>query len=319
MAIICSNIEKAKFFLRKNQVIGIPTETVYGLAANAYNTSAVASIFYIKKRPYTDPLIVHTDDIAKVVTFVDIFPDWAMILAKKFWPGPLTLLLKKKQKKIHDSITANSLQVAVRIPNHPLTLSLLQGIEFPIVAPSANPFGYISPTHPQHVEKQLGYYIPYILDGGRCSLGLESTIIGFENNRPMIYRLGSISIAEIENCIGPVILKNNISQTKAPGMLSSHYAPKKPLLIGNIEVLLKKYGGKRIGVLSFQENYDVEIQKVLSPLGSLKEAGKNLFHYLRLLDAEDIDIILTSYVPQKGIGHTINDRLKRASVGRQQG
>ncbi len=315
MAIIHHSVEQAKYFLNQNQVIAIPTETVYGLAANAYNASAVQTVFQIKNRPNHDPLIVHTHVFEKVFDFVTNFPSKAQILAKKFWPGPLTLLLKKKN--IQNLITANSPQVAVRIPNHPLALALLSQLNFPLVAPSANPFGYISPTRPQHVESQLGKYIPYILDGGLCHIGLESTIVGFQEEQPVVYRLGSISITSITKTIGPVLIKNHTQMQKAPGMDFSHYSPKKKLYVGDISMLCKKYAQYKIGVLSFKKNYtdkSIFVQKILSPSGSLTIAAKNLFHYLRLLDDSGIEMIIAEYVPNQDIGSTINDRLQRASA-----
>ncbi|MES2733756.1 MAG: L-threonylcarbamoyladenylate synthase, partial [Bacteroidota bacterium] len=185
---IGTNISHAIDLLQQGEVVAIPTETVYGLAGNALNTKAVARIFSVKNRPTFDPLIIHTNSLEKVLQFVDEMPAQAKTLAQACWPGPLTLLLPRKDS-IPDLVTSGLDTVAVRIPNHSLTLSLLEALEFPLAAPSANPFGYISPTTAEHVYNQLGKKIPYILDGGPCLVGIESTIVGFEDGEPTIYRL----------------------------------------------------------------------------------------------------------------------------------
>ena len=175
--------------LRRDEVVAIPTETVYGLAGNALYPKAIASIFEIKNRPRFDPLIVHASSVERLSQYANAFPEAARRLADQFMPGPLTLLLDKAAI-IPDLVTAGSPRVALRVPNHPLTLSLLQQLDFPLAAPSANPFGYISPTTAQHVADQLGSQIPYILDGGPCQVGVESTIVGFEDGQAVVYRKG---------------------------------------------------------------------------------------------------------------------------------
>ena len=198
---ITKSLENAIITLRKNELIAIPTETVYGLAGNAYNETAIKKIFELKKRPFYNPLIVHIKSLAYLQEIASDIPDNALKLAKVFWPGPLTLVLKK-QKHISDLITAGKNTVAVRVPSHPLTLDLLNKLDFPLVAPSANPFGSISPTHAEHVFNYFGEELNIILDGGECEKGLESTIIGFENNQTLLYRHGAISLEEIEKIIG---------------------------------------------------------------------------------------------------------------------
>ncbi|MCS6796546.1 MAG: L-threonylcarbamoyladenylate synthase, partial [Raineya sp.] len=207
---ISTDIDLAEKLLRNNQLVAIPTETVYGLAGNAFSEEAVAQIFAVKNRPTFDPLIVHSDSLEKIKNFVSDFPEKAMILAQKFWAGSLTLLLPKKSI-IPDLVTAGLPTVAVRIPKHPLTLQLLQRLDFPLAAPSANPFGYISPTTAHHVAEQLGEKIPLILDGGICSVGVESTIVGFEGDKAIIYRLGGISVESIQETIGEVEVKTHSS------------------------------------------------------------------------------------------------------------
>ena len=322
MSDINTPIQTAKHFLEKNEVVGIPTETVYGLAGNALNEDAILKIFKVKNRPFFDPLIVHTNSIERVKDYVSEFPIKAQQLAKAFWPGPLTLLLPKKSI-IPDLITSGLERVAIRIPNHPLTLSLLESLDFPLAAPSANPFGYISPTSAAHVEAQLGDKISYILDGGECQVGIESTIIGFENDEIIVYRLGGISVDEIERIVGKVVVMNHSSSNPtAPGMIMSHYAPRKRLvIIGGQQSAVQRplsnvhSSQSRIGFLAFQNlsnQFVIENQLVLSPSGSFEEAAKNLFAYLRLLDGMDIDVIFAELLPEIGLGRAINDRLKRA-------
>ncbi len=314
---IGKDIKSAIKYLEAGDLVAIPTETVYGLAANALNENAVTKIFKVKNRPTFDPLIVHTDNIEKIQNFVTEISPEATLLAQHFWAGALTLLLPKKTI-IPDLVTSGSPLVAIRIPNHPLTLALLKNLAFPLAAPSANPFGYISPTTAQHVAMQLGDKIPYILDGGECALGLESTIVGFENGIPTIYRKGGISVEAIEKIIGKVQVKTfSTSNPQAPGMLKSHYAPGIPLILGEIEKLIPKFENNKIGILSFQK-YFSQIPKNqqinLSPSGNLEEAAKNLFAAMRQLDQMNLDIILTELLPEKELGRAINDRLRRAAV-----
>jgi L-threonylcarbamoyladenylate synthase len=310
------DIEKAKQILQEGNLVAIPTETVYGLAANALDKDAVLRIFEAKNRPHFDPLIVHTDSLEKVKKYVSDFPQWAQQLAKAFWPGPLTLLLPKNAL-IPDLVTSGLPQVAIRIPNHPLTLNLLKSLDFPLAAPSANPFGYVSPTTAKHVTAQLEGKVGYILDGGSCEVGIESTIVGFEEGKITVYRLGGLAIEEIEKIVGKVELKiNQSSNPKAPGMLKSHYAPKKPLFIGNIGLFLKENTGKKVGIISFSKRYgtDEAILKILSPGGDLKEAAHNLFSALRDLDESDADVIVAEKLSDSFLGRAINDRLQRAAT-----
>lgn len=198
MTYIGKDIETAVALLENNKVIAIPTETVYGLAGNALNPCVVNKIYEIKKRPLTNPLIIHLHDTIHINKYVKNIPAIAKKLAEHFWPGALTLLLPKNHL-IPDIVTAGLPHVAIRIPSHPTTIKLLRQLDFPLAAPSANPFGYISPTTAEHVKKQLFGKIFYILDGGPCTLGLESTIVGFDNDTPVIYRVGSISPEAIRN------------------------------------------------------------------------------------------------------------------------
>ena len=252
MAEISNSIQQAQALLEAGQVIGIPTETVYGLAANALNPEALAKIFEVKNRPSFDPLIVHIAYPSEVDKYASVFAGPARDLALKFWPGPLTLLLPKKPIIPHLA-TSGLDTVGLRCPNHPLALALLRQLKFPLAAPSANPFGYVSPTNAQHVQNQLGERIPFILDGGASTVGLESTIVGFESGTPVIYRLGGLSVEAIEAVVGKVEVKlYSSSNPKAPGQLTSHYSPQKEVIVGDLDLLIRQHYGKSIGILSFK-------------------------------------------------------------------
>ncbi|MFD2726555.1 L-threonylcarbamoyladenylate synthase [Hyunsoonleella rubra] len=327
MSIISKDISKAVALLSKEEVVAIPTETVYGLAGNIYSEKAINAIFETKKRPFFNPLIVHIPSAENLESIVSHVPEKAKQLADTFWPGPLTLVLPK-QECIPDLITAGKDTVAVRVPNHPTTLQLLSQLPFPLAAPSANPFSSISPTTAQHVESYFQDKIKMVLDGGPCKNGIESTIIGFENDMPIIYRLGSIALEDIEAVVGNIPIKNKSetpkrnkakSHPEAPGMLDKHYAPATmTILSDNISEDLKKYNGKRIGVLAFQnsiENSRILHQILLSKTGNMAEATSKLYDALHQLDSLNLDIIIAEIFPDYGLGKSINDRLKRAAHG----
>lgn len=314
MAEIGKDITKAIDLVSRDELVAIPTETVYGLAGNALSKTAASKIFAVKDRPQFDPLIVHVSDLQKAEDYVSEIPEQAQLLAEKFWPGPLTLLLKKK-KIIPDLVTSGLDTVGIRCPNHSLTRSLLTALPFPLAAPSANPFGYVSPTKPEHVNEQLGERIHYILDGGTCTVGIESTIVGFENNKPVVYRLGGLSLEDIENTIGKVkLMTHSSSNPKAPGQLKSHYAPAKKVFLGPIEQMLLQYPAHEVGLLTFQTDFNSPFQFILSPSGNMEEAAQNLFEALRSFDKMPVDVILAEPVPNVGLGRAINDRLQRAAV-----
>jgi L-threonylcarbamoyladenylate synthase len=314
---ISKDIVKAKEILENENLVAIPTETVYGLAGNIYSEKAINKIFKTKNRPFNNPLIVHIHSKELLETIAQEIPEKAKNLAEAVWPGSLTLVLKKKET-IPYSITAGKETVAVRVPNHPLTLELLKQIDFPLAAPSANPFGSISPTTSQHVADYFTDTLEMVLDGGNCENGIESTIVGFENEKAILYRLGSISVEDIESIIGPIqIVNKNDSSPNAPGMLSRHYAPKtKTIVSENIEDEIKNYPTSKIGVLIFQdlkindENIDKEI---LSINGSLKEATANLYAAMHRLDKKGLDLIIAEKFPENDLGKSINDRLERAT------
>lgn len=313
MALIGKDINKAKELLEQGQLVAIPTETVYGLAANALDVNAALKVFEVKNRPRFDPLIVHVPSLDEARRYVDNIPEEAKALAKAFWPGPLTLLLTRKPN-VPDLVTAGLSTVGIRCPDHPLTRELLGALDFPLAAPSANPFGYISPTTALHVDRQLGARIPYILDGGACRVGLESTIVGFDNGRGIVFRAGGLSITDLEQVIGGVTVQTTSSSNpRAPGQLQSHYAPRKKLIAGDLDRLIADHPLPGTAVLSFKRDYHHPRQFVLSPSGDLGEAARNFFSALRLLDESDATLILAEFVPDTGLGKAINDRLRRAS------
>jgi L-threonylcarbamoyladenylate synthase len=314
---ISKDLDLTKNLLENDEVVAIPTETVYGLAGNIFSEKAIKKIFETKKRPFFNPLIVHVHSLACLEKICSEIPLKAKLLANNFWPGPLTLVLKK-QNSISDLVTGGKDTVAVRIPNHFLTLELLSKLDFPLAAPSANPFGSISPTSAEHVANYFSNTLPLVLDGGNCENGIESTIIGFENEEPILYRLGAISREEIESVIGPVLLKNNNENApEAPGMLTRHYAPlTKTILVNDVKKEIEKYPTKKIGLLLFNnvtiDKEDVVIE-ILSKKGSLKEATANLYAAMHRLDTQNLDLIIAQKFPEIDLGNSINDRLERAT------
>ncbi len=312
-----TDIKKAIALLSRGEIVAIPTETVYGLAANALNEDAVLKIYAAKNRPQFNPLIMHVASFAKAEAFIQNVSPEAKKLADAFWPGPLTILFDKKHT-VPQLVTAGSSRVAIRVPNHPLTLNLLQKLEFPLAAPSANPSGYVSPTSAKHVYEGLQGIIPYILDGGDCNIGVESTIVGWnEDDNLEVYRLGGISVEQIEEVLGKKISINKkiTENPETPGQLKSHYATHTPLHLGKAEELMRRFEDEKIILINFQ-NYHPDLPKeqqfILSPNGSIEEAAKNLFHILREVDKLKADVILAEPLPNEGLGRAINDRLERA-------
>lgn len=310
---IGKEIAQSADLLKAGKLVAIPTETVYGLAANGFSSEAVAGIFEAKGRPHFDPLILHIGDINQLNSLTLSFPEKAKKLAKAFWPGPLTLILPKSNL-VPDLVSSGLATVGIRMPRHEMTLELLKSIDFPLAAPSANPFGYISPTTAMHVKDQLSGKIDYILDGGECSVGLESTIVSFPEGEAVILRKGGITIEDIESVIGAVSVQTQSSSNPtAPGMLVSHYAPRTPLLLGSLELLIAENKHRNFAVLGFSETYG-QVGEFLSKTGNLSEAAQNLFSALRRLDAQNYELILAEPMPEKGLGVAINDRLRRAEM-----
>ena len=311
---IGKDIAKAVQKLKKGGIVVIPTETVYGLGANATRIESVKKIFKLKKRPKNDPLICHVNSLDKVRNYVKNIPKNAQILAEKFWPGPLTIIFEKNNL-IPDITTSNLTSVAFRVPQKKITLKVLENLSFPVAAPSANIFGYISPTSTHHVTDNFSTGIDYILEGGNCSLGIESTIIGFENNIPIIYRLGSTTLEVLEKYIGKVKI-DNISEN-LPGSFKNHYSPSKKLFIGNIKKLCEKFSKNKVGILCFDKKYqyvEKENQIILSERSSMLEACKNLYSSLYKFDNMDnVDIIISSLMPNSFLGKSINDRLIKSA------
>jgi L-threonylcarbamoyladenylate synthase len=316
MSIISKDIQKAIQLLTNEELVAIPTETVYGLAGNIFSEKAIKSIFSTKKRPFFNPLIVHVPSVDSLDDIVTHVPEKAKLLATAFWPGSMTLVLKKSDK-IPDIITAGKDTVAVRVPNHPLTLKLLRQLPFPLAAPSANPFGSISPTKPEHVERYFKNDIQLVLDGGSCTNGIESTIIGFENDEPIIYRLGALALEDIEAVVGEIHIKNKEEATPdAPGMLARHYAPStRTFLVDDVANEVEKHQGKKIGIIVFKDSLnDASLTEIiLSEKGSMQEAASKLYDSLHELDHQKLDVIITERFPDNGLGKSINDRLQRAT------
>lgn len=316
MTKIGKDLALAKQLLESGQLVAIPTETVYGLAANGLNPEAVALIFAAKNRPSFNPLILHVATVAQAQALTQAWPPKAQQLADVFWPGPLTLVLPRKNS-VPDIVTGGLETVAIRIPAHNLTLELLRGLPFPLAAPSANPSGYVSPTQAMHVAEQLGEQVAYVLDGGPAAVGVESTIVMVTGNEVYLLRQGGISEEAIKAVVGELTITTDADQKPlAPGMLLNHYAPAKRVLLGNLSQLHAQHFNSNIGVLAFKEllpEVPETQQRVLSHKADLAEAAANVFAYLRELDKMDIDLIIAEPVPNTGIGRAINDRLRRAS------
>ncbi|MEO0570268.1 MAG: L-threonylcarbamoyladenylate synthase [Bacteroidota bacterium] len=317
MAQIVKDISLVKDYLDSEELVAIPTETVYGLAAKGTSTKALKKIFEAKGRPTNNPLILHFKDLESITPFVTDLTDEISHLASQFWPGPLTLLLPKSQN-VPVTVTAGSNRVAVRVPNHPITLELLKTLDYPLAAPSANPSGYISPTRPEHVEIQLGGKVGLILDGGPCTSGIESTIVGWENGTPIIYRKGLITSEQLGEVLGKrPEFKGKSHILEAPGMLSSHYAPNtKTVVTEKVKESVGIHKNKRIGLLTFKQPMGLKVEKeiVLTRGGSLEEMAKNLYAAMHKLDAMGLHVIIIEKAPDKGIGKAINDRLLRSST-----
>ena len=309
-----NEIQKAAEIIQEGGLVAFPTETVYGLGADALNPLAVARIFEAKNRPQFDPLIVHVADLRQAEILVLRFPEKALRLAEKFWPGPLTLVLPKSSM-VPDLVTSSLPTVALRIPRHPMALELIHESGRPIAAPSANPFGQVSPTTADHVRRSLGDKVDLILDGGACEVGVESTVISFAEKEPVLLRPGGVALEEIQALIGAVRLSaDSPEKPLGPGQLASHYAPRTPMILA--DATMTPPPGKKIGLLAFQEpksNFPFAHLEILSPQGDLREAAANLFAALRRLDEKGLDLILAHEVEPRGLGLAINDRLRRAS------
>ncbi len=300
-------IARAAQLLREGGLVAFPTETVYGLGADARNGEAVARIFEAKGRPRFNPLIVHLDDAAQARK-IALFNDTAERLARAFWPGPLTLVLPLRPGAGLSALVSAGLEtVALRVPEHPLAQALLKEFAGPVAAPSANVSGRISPTRAEHVLEGLGGRLEAVLDGGPCAVGLESTIIGLAPG-PVLLRPGGLPVEVIEDCLGmPLGRGKEGAKPSAPGQLASHYAPQAAMRL-NAEAAAPGELLLGFGEMACDLN--------LSPSGDLVEAAANLFHHLRQLDALGAGKIAVAPIPERGLGRAINDRLRRAAAPR---
>jgi len=307
------NIELATNALNSDGLVAFPTETVYGLGANGLSPFAVAKIFEAKKRPTFNPLILHVSSIEMLnkIAIVDNFKIDRLI--KTFWPGPLTLVLPKKNI-VPDIVTAGLETVAVRMPNNKIALELIKKLNKPIAAPSANYFGRLSPTSAQHVNNQLGDKVDLILDGGECSVGVESTIVKISNDENLLLRPGGIPKEDIESIIGDLKYRTEVETPNSPGQLKIHYAPEIPIYFYD-EKKIQNLSNKKLGGLFFQYSKlekNFNSIKILSPKGGFREAASNLFSFLHQLENEKLDMIFVERLEEKGIGIAIMDRLKKA-------
>ena len=303
-----SNIKKAIKYLNNNECIAIPTETVYGLAGNAYSDKAVSRIYKLKKRPRNNPLIVHyytLKDLKKDCetnrTFTRLF--------KRFCPGPISFVLKlKKNSKISKVVTNNSNLIAVRFPSHPLTRKLLKDIRYPLAAPSANISTRLSSVQASDVTEEFGSKVKYVLDGGRCKIGVESTIINLLN-KPIILRLGGLDISKIEKILQKkILIKKNPKKKISPGQFPLHYSPGIPLRMN-----AKKPKKKEAFVLTKKRKVSYDNYYYLSKKNDLKQSAKNLYSLLRKIKNDGYKMVAVEKISNKGIGRTINDRLNKAS------
>jgi len=311
---ITTDIDKAVQLLLEGGMVALPTETVYGLGVNALDINAVSKVFDAKNRPSFDPLIVHVASVEQAQEVAEL-NDAAIALFKQFSPGPLTLVLPKRDA-VPDLVTSGHPTVAIRIPNHPMTLEVIRKSGLCIAAPSANPFGYTSPTTAAHVQEQLGGKIDAVLDGGPCGVGLESTIVNL-CGIPRVLRLGGLALEELESVLGALEVQTSSSNPKAPGMLSAHYNPGASVrLFSSKQELMDHYAGvdnSKIGALIMGEGLEGPSVFNLSKSGNDLEAASRLFTGLRALSDMGCTELWTHYLPEKGLGRAINDRLKRAA------
>lgn len=308
-------VKQGAEILKQGGLVAIPTETVYGLAANGLKEESVVKIFEAKKRPFFDPLILHIASLDQWQELVTELPSGAKQLAEAFWPGPLTLVLPKSDL-VPDMVSSGLETVAVRMPSHPLARRIIEESRCPLAAPSANLFGSVSPTRAIHVDRQLGDRIDGIIDGGACTVGIESTIVGYWKGKYRLLRPGGIPQEEIEKIVGPVecFKAENHQDVPAPGTMKRHYSPGTPLRLGPAGTLNPEK--KRFGRLVFGKHAYKDTPHIinLSEKGNTEEAAVQLYHSLRELDKLGLEEILTDRLPDSGLGRAINDRLERASA-----
>ena len=310
-----TSVSEAARLLKEGEVVAIPTETVYGLAGNAFEPKALAKIFAAKERPTFDPLIVHIADIAQLTDIAKDIPDSAYKLAEAYWPGPMTIILPKKDC-IPDLCTSALPSVAVRFPSHPIAQAIIKESGLPLAAPSANLFKHVSPTTAEHVAAQLADRIAGIVDGGPCSVGVESSIISLVGE-PTVMRPGAITPEMFKAVLGEVKIKESTSKPGqpmlAPGQCDTHYRPQVPLYYGEVpagytlpEHTVRIAFGAQVGPIPATVN--------LSATGDMVEATSKLYAFMHDLDKSEYDLILVDPIPNTGVGMALNDRLKRASI-----
>lgn len=309
-------VARAAAHIRAGGVVAFPTETVYGLGADATNAPAVARLFEIKHRPSFDPLIVHVSASSELPALVTAIPTAVRELAARFWPGPLTVILPKTER-IPDIVTAGLPSVAVRVPDHPVALELIRRAARPIAAPSANRFGYVSPTAAAHVAEQLGHQVEIILDGGPCRVGIESTVVSFLTDPPQLLRAGGIALEDLEAVIGRLAIPSTRQRGVAPGQLDRHYAPHTPIHVVESPGAVPERERRGAALLLVQPaGYPPGFAhvEVLAEDGALRRAAANLFAALRRLDAGGFARIYAVAIPERGLGRAIMDRLQRAAA-----
>jgi L-threonylcarbamoyladenylate synthase len=309
-------VREAAAVLRRGGLVAFPTETVYGLGADAFNPVAVARVFEVKARPSFDPLIVHLADAADLARVSPSEDPRVRRLAERFWPGPLTLVLPRR-REVPDLVTAGLDTVGVRVPAHPAAHALIAAAGTPVAAPSANPFGYVSPTTAAHVAGLLGGSVDLVLDGGPCVVGVESTILSLAGDVPLVLRPGGVPREALEEALGHSLdVAGPAERPTAPGQLLKHYATRTPLriLAGPAGPAPRREG--LVGLLAWSEapTGGYAAAEVLSPDGSKETAAARLFAALRRLDDAGLDLILAEPCDETGLGHAIMDRLRRAAA-----
>ncbi|HET7577919.1 MAG TPA: L-threonylcarbamoyladenylate synthase [Bacillales bacterium] len=315
--------------LRENQVVAFPTETVYGLGANALSDEAVGKIFAAKGRPADNPLIVHIADFPQLKSLVSDIPEPAQKLMDAYWPGPLTLILPKGQA-VADKVTAGLSTVAVRMPDHPVALALIQQAGLPIAAPSANRSGRPSPTTAEHVRSDLAGRIAGIVDGGETGIGVESTVVDCSGETVSILRPGGITRADIEAAVGEIaevpVLSDSKEAPKSPGMKYRHYAPKAKLsLVDGSSAFLQslvdnnREKGVKVGVLTTEEHendYQADVVLSCGRRSDLRTVARGLYAVLRAFDEKEVEVIFAETFPEDGVGEAVMNRLKKSAGGR---
>jgi len=309
-----SDIERAVAVLRDGGLVAFPTETVYGLGADAANPEAMRRLYEVKRRPADHPVITHVPEHADLAAYGLVVPELATRLARKFWPGPLTLVVRR---------AGSDATVAVRVPAHPIALALLGAFDGGIAAPSANRFGCVSPTRVEHVRADLGSDVDFVLDGGPCAVGVESTIVDVSGPEPQILRVGGITDAQLEVVAGRPLRRRTEGEVAAPGTMASHYSPRAQVEVvaeSELEARAAQHAaaGRPVAVLALADaiaNVNFVQATVLDPPADVDEYARVLYARLREADSQGVDILLVVAPPQAGLGAAVGDRLRRAAAG----